>query len=1361
MVEASEEKEENAATGLSEKKDTTEKSQEGSTPASESDTSTPEGSESAGTGGSATDEEKQPLTDESGKDGTLKSGDAGTQDDSKSGSDEAVNEETETKPEADKKPAAAAKKKMAAGLENSESAENAEGSAEGNSGEGQENNAEEGENNGEGEATGVFTITFNAMGGKVDGDRTTTRKTSNNQLNPLPTPVRDGYKFVGWYDSANGGSQVSESYYFNYDQTLYAHWAKTGGEYTITLDANGGTLPEGTEKTATTTDSMLSSDTLPGEEVMTRDGYTFIGWGTGKNSGSNVGSDTVYTKDTTLYANWNKEYDITFNPNGGKIELPTDPVSYTTNPVTYTTIFNNLYNTTPTPVRDGYVFDGWYTEGGDKFDNFANDFYSDETFYARWAESDKQFTVTFDANGGKFADDNTTSTKQTDKDSRKLSSLPATPARDGYYFNGWNLSQDGSGDWVTYGTDTTFTEDTTVYAIWYKEISYTETVRFEANGGIFSDGKELHTATATNGCVAPSDCPKPSREGYNFVGWYTRKKVGGTLFGYSDDGSLYVYGDVTLYARWAKEDGAYTITLDAKGGTLPAGSSSTVTTADSMLKSDTLPEPIRDGYSFLGWYTQARGGELVVSDTIFTGNTTIFTGNTTIYAHWMKEYTVTLDANGGSFTSGKGEENFITESHRLGESFANAQEPTREGYTFKGWYDDKTGGSRYYPWNGTEIDDDLTLYAHWAKIGDVFQITFDANGGDEIAQNVAYTEDGMYRNLPEATRDGYMFDGWYTRKDGGDQVTEDTVYTEDTTVYAHWTEESTVTFYANGGKFADGTETATALTNEKMLVDVDVPTPTRDGYNFTGWYTDPQKGGLIDIDDYEYIDEDTAVYAHWAQKGKAYTVTFDVNAADGSVSPVSAVTTDSMLSEDKLPYPVRDNYLFQFDGWYTAPKGGERVDENYVYNADTTIYAHWGKWITVTFNPNGGETDYNYIGAGDNLYDMDLYVDDDGGTLHRFPMAAREGYRFDGWFTAEDGGTLISLDTVFKEDTEVYAHWTEDSTAPSAEDDEYIVAFNPMGGTVTPAAAATKNQKLTKLPVPTREGYTFTGWIYYPRIYYPISYENRTVDVTEQTRYSSFTTLYAQWEEKPYAVTYTDGVENEEIFPDQTVRAAEGESTPAFNGNGGKDPVRKGYVFAGWSPEVSETVTKDVTYTAQWKEDRNNNGKADETETYTVTYDPNGGTWSDGSTAVRTVTKNIKVDQTIPEAPTREGYTFVEWRGSSYQPGDAYNETDAAGFIGDSLTAIWSQNSVTPDEPATPVTPGSDTGETDDKNTADSKTKGSTTEDSGTSKTGSGTDDESTMNTGDPAQTVWYAVSIAAAAAALAGILVWRRKREN
>ena len=172
---------------------------------------------------------------------------------------------------------------------------------------------------------------------------------------------------------------------------------------------------------------------------------------------------------------------------------------------------------------------------------------------------------------------------------------------------------------------------------------------------------------------------------------------------------------------------------------------------------------------------------------------------------------------------------------------------------------------------------------------------------------------------------------------------------------------------------------------------------------------------------------------------------------------------------------------------------------------------------------------------------------------------------------------------------------------------------------------------------PTRTDYVFAGWN--PEV---------AEKVTENATYT------AQWkedknhngtpddEEEKYTVTYTDGVDGEEVFADQVYRdLLSGIDTPAFNGT----PTRTDYVFAGWNPEVAEKVTENATYTAQWKEDKNHNGTPDdEEEKYTVTYTDG----VDGEEVFADqVYDNLLSGTTTPAfkgTPTRDGYDFTGWK---------------------------------------------------------------------------------------------------------------------
>ena len=164
-----------------------------------------------------------------------------------------------------------------------------------------------------GPAVQEYTITFDANGGSVTPSSVTTK---DGKLESLPTPTRGGYDFLGWYTEKDGGEKVITDTVFTKDTTIYAHWQKQAAqEYTVTFNANGGSV---SPASATTKDGKLESLPTP-----TRGGYDFLGWYTEETGGEKVTTDTVFTKDTTIYAHWQKqtaqEYTVTLNANGGTI----------------------------------------------------------------------------------------------------------------------------------------------------------------------------------------------------------------------------------------------------------------------------------------------------------------------------------------------------------------------------------------------------------------------------------------------------------------------------------------------------------------------------------------------------------------------------------------------------------------------------------------------------------------------------------------------------------------------------------------------------------------------------------------------------------------------------------------------------------------------------------------------------------------------------------------------------------------------------------------------------------------------------------------------------------------------------------
>ena len=184
--------------------------------------------------------------------------------------------------------------------------------------------------------------------------------------------------------------------------------------------------------------------------------------------------------------------------------------------------------------------------------------------------------------------------------------------------------------------------------------------------------------------------------------------------------------------------------------------------------------------------------------------------------------------------------------------------------------------------------------------------------------------------LPIPTKTGYTFAGWYENQEfSGDPVTDvPTDSTENLNFYAKWTANTyTVIFDANGGSV----NPTSAVTVAGKLTSL--PTPTYDGYDFIGWYT--QKDGGDEVTTNTVFTKDTTIYAHWQKQ--EYIVTFDANG--GSVTTISATTKDGKL--ESLPTPTYDGYTFL--GWYTQKDSGNKVTTETVFTADSTIYAHWQK----------------------------------------------------------------------------------------------------------------------------------------------------------------------------------------------------------------------------------------------------------------------------------------------------------------------------------------------------------------------------------------------------------------------------------
>ena len=212
--------------------------------------------------------------------------------------------------------------------------------------------------------------------------------------------------------------------------------------------------------------------------------------------------------------------------------------------------------------------------------------------------------------------------------------------------------------------------------------------------------------------------------------------------------------------------------LSGSGSSVSFGDDTDGFYVECVPKTAALPaDPVKEGYTFVGWYydeayTQPYDGEPIYEDTA-------------LYAKFeINRYTVTFNSDGGSAVASQTVD---------WNTAATLTTPTREGYTFKGWY--LPNGTQY---TNQPIKADTTLTAQWER--NVFTVTFETDGGSAVASQEVNLNSSV--TLPTTTRTGYVFKGWYLAD--GTEYTDQGI-TADITLTAHWEVQTfTVTFYVDG-----------------------------------------------------------------------------------------------------------------------------------------------------------------------------------------------------------------------------------------------------------------------------------------------------------------------------------------------------------------------------------------------------------------------------------------------------------------------------------------------------------------------------------------------------------------------------------
>ena len=451
--------------------------------------------------------------------------------------------------------------------------------------------------------------------------------------------------------------------------------------------------------------------------------------------------------------------------------------------------------------------------------------------------------------------------------------------------------------------------------------------------------------------------PTPVRTGYIFLGWTGEGITEPQKAMEIPQGST---GDRTYTANWQVIE--YTIITLLEGGN--AGSSEVY--FYTVEQTVTLPTPTRTGYTFLGWT-----GEGITTPqpnvTIPKGST----GDKTYIENWkLTEYNITMDLNGGS-----GQEKVV---YTMTDEDFELPTPTRNGYEFVGW----TGERITTPQTSVKIPKGSTgnkaYTANWKVIE--YTITLDTNGGPAVSP-IKYTVEDSF-TLPYPLRPGYEFSGWTLDGSGMLPFTPLIIYpgtTGDLHYKAEWRlAEYTITMDLDGGSGQE--KVVYTITDE----DFELPTPTRNGYEFVGWtgerITTPQTSVKIP----KGSTGNKAYTANW--KVIRYTITLVTNG--GAVIASIRYTVEDSVT---LPIPP-DRPGYEFSGWTLDGSGQFPSTPMIIPKGSTGDRIYKAEWrvatYTITFVSHGRV--YNWVQYTIN---NQVYF----GTPEEDPSYYLPGYTFVGW----------------------------------------------------------------------------------------------------------------------------------------------------------------------------------------------------------------------------------------------------------------------------------------------------------------------------------------------------------------------------
>lgn len=517
--------------------------------------------------------------------------------------------------------------------------------------------------------------------------------------------------------------------------------------------------------------------------------------------------------------------------------------------------------------------------------------------YYRWTMPGR-YSITYHLNGG---ENNSLNPKF------YLAGYPCNiydPMRSGYDFTGWYFDEG-----LTQKLETSYLPSDTagkqdLYAGW-TPIAYGITYRL--NGGTNAADPVTSYTIETDTFTLRA----PTKAGCRFDGWYTDSAFTEPITEVVKGST----GNLTLYAKWI--EGGKTINYELDGGTNAADNPWGYFSTDGTVR---LQDPTKKGYDFKGWYKEST-----YETRVYNLTSSLMVEDLTLYAKWeFHTYKVTY-IDGGTHSN--------PASYTIEMPNITLQDGGKSGYRFAGWYTDSARKESIFEIKTNDCAD-MTIYAKWEKI---YSITYILSGGVNAPDNpVSYVESDEI-TLGDPVKEGYIFKGWYMNAAYTKPISEIKGRSGNLVLYAKWEKNSNnnsnkISYELDGGTNSQNNPSVYGDTTDFVL-----ESPTKDGYDFQGWYTDSLfKNQITRISSSTTTGKDMTLYAKWSVH--SYSITYILNGGTNSVeNPETYTVEDDVII---LKDAVKEGTTFE--GWYSDLGYRQKVTRIRPEDKrDITLFAKW------------------------------------------------------------------------------------------------------------------------------------------------------------------------------------------------------------------------------------------------------------------------------------------------------------------------------------------------------------------------------------------------------------------------------------